>query len=159
MFNSISISQQHVLLSAFLCVLHSFTCYKLFDAHMHNTPTVPMKTKTAAWCCWPDSVRATSVSQTASSQSFQSAGQSVVKEVTRTAGSSASPCPADTQTYGLILSLAGTPDWLFLGTNYDLISTWYLNIIFLLLISIRTFKCKVYFYVQNYMSSTLIASI
>lgn len=54
------------------------------------------------------------MSQTASSQSSQSAGQSVVKEVTLTAGSSASTCPADTKTYGLTPSLARTPDCLSL---------------------------------------------
>lgn len=84
----------------FFKILYTFLCTFLHvlllkpprytHARMQNAQTAPIKTKPAAYCCCPDSVRAASVSQTASSQSSQSGGWSVVKEVTQAAGSSVS---------------------------------------------------------------------
>lgn len=54
--------------------------------HTQNIQSATIKAKPAAYCCCPDIARDASVSQTASFQSSQSAGQLVVKEVTLTAG-------------------------------------------------------------------------
>lgn len=115
--------------------------------HMQTTHTTPIKSKPAAYCGCPDSVRATSVSQTASSQSSQSAGWSVVKEVTQAAGSSVSlPHVADTKTYGLTPYLALALTAFFRRQTVTSIPPANKTIICVWVFWFRTSHCKVYWY-------------